>query len=87
MTGSRPSSNPVKSPGMAGAFSFGPPLNHVDVSQQRDHAEDDDNDTANLFGAAVNRQQVDEVENENNDEKCDEYADKHVGPLGEKCAV
>jgi hypothetical protein len=74
----------MKSPGVAGAFFVWPPLNHVDVSQQRDHTEDDDNDTANLFGAAVNRQQVDEVENENNNEKRDEYADKHGGPSARK---
>jgi len=54
-------------------------LKHRDVFQQRDHPEDDDDDAADLLGAAVERQQVDEIENEDYDEKRDEYAGKHAG--------
>src|SRR5258708_38603479 len=52
-------------------------LKHRDVFQERDHAEDDHDDARDLLGAAVKRQHVDQIKNENNDEKCDEYADKH----------
>jgi hypothetical protein len=55
-------------------------LEHRDVFQQGEHAEDDDDDAANLFGAAIDRQHVDEIEDEDNDKKCDEYADKHREP-------
>ena len=57
-------------------------LDHRDVFQQRDHADDDHDDARDLLGAAVERQQVDQIENENNDEKRDECTDKHAGPLG-----
>jgi len=52
-------------------------LENRDVFQQRNHAEDDHYDARDLFGAAVDRQHVDQIENKNNDEKCDERADKH----------
>jgi hypothetical protein len=55
-------------------------LEHRDVFEKRDHAEHNDDDAANLFGAAIDRQHVDEVEDENNDQKGDEYADQHRGP-------
>jgi hypothetical protein len=61
------------------AEAFVPPLKHRDVFQQRDHAEHDHDDAADLFGAAVERQQVDEIEDQDNDEKRDEYADEHAG--------
>jgi len=35
-----------------------------DVFQQRDHAEDDDDHPADLLGAAIDRQHVDQMENE-----------------------
>jgi hypothetical protein len=44
-------------------------------------ADDDDDDACDLLGAAVERQQVDEIEDQDNDEKCDECADEHAGPL------
>src|ERR1700716_2192904 len=56
-------------------------LEHRDVFQQRNHAEDDHDDTRHLLGAAVDRQQVDQVENENNDQKRDQRTDKHSNPL------
>jgi len=45
--------------------------------------------TRQICLARPSRQHVDEIENENNDEKRDEYADKHAGPLEAfvKCAV
>jgi hypothetical protein len=55
-------------------------LKHRDVFQQGDHAEDDDDDPYNLFGAAIERQQVDQIKNENDDEKCDQCTDKHPDP-------
>src|SRR5258708_16596078 len=53
-------------------------LKHRDVFQQRDHAEDDDDDARDLLGAAVERQQVDQIENENNDEKCNQRDHQHA---------
>jgi hypothetical protein len=52
-------------------------LEHRDVFQQRDYAEDNDDDARDLLGAAVERQQVDQIQDENDDEKRDEYAHKH----------
>jgi len=52
-------------------------LEHRDVLQQRNHAEDDHDDPRDLPGAAVERQQVDQIQDENDDEKCHEYTYKH----------
>ena len=46
-------------------------LKHRDVFQQGNHAKDDHDDAHDLLGTAVERQQVDQIQNENNDEKCD----------------
>src|ERR1700689_4523199 len=51
---------------------------HRDIFQQRNHAEDDHHDACDLLGAAVERQQVDQVQDQNDDEKRDEYADQHL---------
>src|SRR5882762_2167192 len=76
--GRREASNPESRDSGSGAHA--PSRNdvseHRDVLQKRDHAEHDDDDAADLLGAAVERQHVDEVEHENNDEKGDEYADQ-----------
>src|ERR1700759_4643255 len=50
-------------------------LEHRDVFQQREHAEDDDDDPADLLGAAVDRQHVDQIEDEDDDKECDKRAD------------
>jgi hypothetical protein len=42
---------------------------YCDVLQQRNHAEDDHDDARDLLGAAVDRQQVNQIENKDNDEK------------------
>ena len=50
---------------------------HPEVFQQRQDADDDDDDAHDLLGAAVDRQHVDEIENENDDEERDENADEN----------
>jgi hypothetical protein len=47
-------------------------LKHRDIFQQGNHAEDDHDHAHDLLGAAVERQQVDQIKNENNDEKSNE---------------
>jgi hypothetical protein len=53
------------------------PLKYRDVFQQGNHAEDDYDDARDLLGAAIDRQQIDQVENKNNDHKRDQRTDKH----------
>jgi hypothetical protein len=48
-----------------------------DVFQQRNHAKDDHDDTRDLFGATVERQQVDQIENKDNNEKRNQRTHKH----------
>jgi hypothetical protein len=55
-------------------------LKHRDVFQQRNDTEDDDDDSTDLLGASVERQQIDQVQNENDDQKRDECTDKHSYP-------
>jgi len=50
---------------------------HRDIFQQRNHTEDDHHDGAICLAPAVERQQVDQVQDQDDDEKRDEYADKH----------
>src|SRR3954469_11793515 len=52
-------------------------LEHGQIFQQRHDADDDDDDARDLLGAAVHRQHVDEIKNEDDDEKSNEYADQH----------
>jgi hypothetical protein len=68
-----------KAPAFAGAFLLGlnQPSEYRDVFQQRDHAEDDDDDARDLLGATIERQQVNQIENKNNDEKRNQYTHKH----------
>jgi hypothetical protein len=56
------------------------PLKYRDVFQQRNDAEDNDDDPRDLLGAAVERQQIDQIEDQNNDQKRDECADNHRKP-------
>jgi hypothetical protein len=63
---------------MTGGIAYDDALKYRDVFQQRNDAENDDDDTRDLLGATVERQQVDQIENENNDKKCDEHTDKHL---------
>jgi hypothetical protein len=51
-------------------------LEYREIFQQRDDADDDDNDPRDLFGAAIERQHVDQIEHQNNNEKCDQNTDK-----------
>jgi hypothetical protein len=56
-------------------------LEKLDILQQREHADDDDNDADDLLRAAVNRQHVNEIKNQNNDKKCNENADQQAHGL------
>ena len=53
-------------------------LEHRQIFQQRDDADDDDDDLHDLLGAAVDRQHVDEIEHQDDHEKCDEHADENI---------
>jgi hypothetical protein len=56
-------------------------LKYRDIFQERDDAKHDDDDAADLLGAAIERQHVDQIKDENNDKKGDEYTDNHrLGP-------
>ena len=55
--------------------------NSQDTTNVYSDADDDDDDARDLLGAAVERQHVDQIKNENNDKESDEYADEHAGPL------
>jgi hypothetical protein len=74
----------MKAPASAGAFLSKPlklpTLKYRDVFQQRDDAENDDDDARNLLGAAIERQQIDQIEDQNNDQKRNERADNHRKP-------
>jgi hypothetical protein len=48
------------------------------VPQEREDTDDDDNDSDDLFGSAVDRQQVDEIQHQNDDDESDKRADKEV---------
>lgn len=50
-----------------------------EVFEQRDDAEHDDDDAHDVLCAAVDRQHVHEVENENDDQEGDQDADEHGG--------
>jgi hypothetical protein len=52
-------------------------LEYREIFQQRDDADDDDNDPRDLFGAAIERQHVDQIEDQNNNEKCDQNTDEY----------
>src|SRR5258708_39783724 len=52
------------------------PSEDREVAQQRDDADDDNDHAHDLPGAAVDRQHVDEIEHENDDDKSDQRADK-----------
>src|SRR6266700_4010320 len=75
-----PGHSNTKSPGSRRGFfawKLRSPLKHREIFQQRHDADDDDDDARDLLGAAVHRQHVDEIKNEDDDEKGDEYADQH----------
>jgi hypothetical protein len=46
------------------------------VLQQRNYADDDHDSAHNLLGATVDRQQIHEIKDENDDDKRNENADK-----------
>jgi hypothetical protein len=52
-------------------------LYHLDQSQQRDDANDNNDNARDLLGAAIERQEVDQVKNKDNDDERDESTDKH----------
>src|SRR5580700_11606714 len=63
-----------------------PRLEYSEVFQQRDYAEDDDHHAHDLLGAAVHRKHVDEIKDEDDDDKGDQCADENVhGILRVKC--
>src|SRR6516165_8631933 len=68
---------PPAAPPIAASADSNPASKYRDIFEQRKHAEDDDDDAHDLLGAAVERQQIDQIENENNDEKGDENTYKH----------
>jgi hypothetical protein len=51
-------------------------LEDSEVAQQRNYADDNHDNTHDLFGAAVDRQQVDEIKDENDDDERDQNADE-----------
>jgi hypothetical protein len=55
-----------------------PILEDREVPQQRDYADNDHDDTDDLLGAAVDRQHVDEVKHQNNNDKRDQDTDENV---------
>src|SRR6478609_3988012 len=70
-----------KAPARAGAFLLRYQsiacLKHREIFQQRDDADDDDDDARDLLGAAVQRQHVDQIEHQNDDEKGDQDTDEY----------
>src|ERR1700722_12982876 len=71
-----------KAPVTPGLFRQTParPLKYRDVFEQRYHAQNDHDDADDLLGAAIERQQVDEIQNQNDDQKGHERTDEHVVP-------
>src|SRR5580704_5144685 len=55
-----------------------PRLEHREVFQQRDDAQHDDHHAHDLLGAAVHRQHVDQIKDEDDDDKGDQCADENV---------
>src|SRR6202040_1532725 len=55
-----------------------PRLEYCEVFQQRDDAEHDDHHAHDLLGAAVHRQHVDQIKDEDDDDKGDQCADENV---------
>src|SRR5580700_1773079 len=55
-----------------------PRLEDREVFQQRDDAEHDDHHAHDLLGAAVHRQHVDQIKDEDDDDKSDQCADENV---------
>ena len=51
-----------------------------DVFQEREDPEDDHDDAADLLGAAVDRQHVDQIEDEDDDEEGDKRTDEKRPP-------
>src|SRR4051812_14209105 len=47
-----------------------------EILQQRQHADNDHDDTDDLLGAALDRQHVDKIENENDHQESDQDADE-----------
>jgi hypothetical protein len=75
----------IKAPAIGRGFYFchfasrkARPLDRNDHAQERQHAENNDDDATDLFGATIERQHVDEIEDKNNDKKRDQCADKHA---------
>jgi hypothetical protein len=52
-------------------------LEYGEIFQQRNDADDDHDNTRDLFGTAVERQHIDQIQNENNDKKRDQNTDEH----------
>jgi hypothetical protein len=55
-------------------------LKHRDIFEQRDHPENDHDDAHDLLGAPVERQQIDQIKDQDNDQKSNEYTYKHEIP-------
>src|SRR5258705_3281372 len=49
-----------------------------EVLQHRDDADDDHNDARDVLRTTVERQHIDEIENENDNQKGDQYTDQNV---------
>src|SRR3954452_18393485 len=73
----------MKAPaGLPGLWFLAPISLERDVLQERNHPEDDHDNPRDLFGAAVQRQQVDQIKDENNDQKGNQRAHQHVDSPG-----
>lgn len=53
-------------------------LEHRKILQQRNHPENDHDDANDLSGAGVERQHIDEIKYQNDNEEGDDYADEDV---------
>jgi hypothetical protein len=49
---------------------------HREIFQDRNDTDDDDDGTDDLLGAAVDRKQVDQIQNKNDDKKCNQDANQ-----------
>jgi hypothetical protein len=56
---------------------FVPRLEHVDIFQQCQNADHDHDDLDDLFRAPVDRQHIDEIEDQDNDQERDQNADEY----------
>jgi anaerobic glycerol-3-phosphate dehydrogenase len=70
----------AKSPGIAGAFllfQYLKTLEHCEILQHRNDADDHNDGSRDLLCAPIDGQHIDEIKNENNDKKRNQNADQY----------